>query len=447
MPKTQKHTILLVDDEGSITKSLQRLLRKQGFNMLSASTGEEGLKVLSGLEMPVSLIISDQRMPGMQGSEFLEKAKKIFPDAIRILLTGYSDMDAIIDAVNKGEIHRYLTKPWDDRDFIFQVQETIKKYELVQENKRLLVLTKKQNKELKNMNVVLEKKVQERTREIVKKNKELEAGLFNSVRAFASLAEMNIPSQSGHGRRVALLSREIVKYMELAEKEATSIEIAALLHDIGKLGLPPKLLDYNEKDWTKEDIEMYEHHPAEGQTAVSFINNLELVGIYIRSHHERYDGQGYPDHLNEKDIPIGSKIIAVADAYDKIINLKVNSQRYINEYIKASKYTQDHLSESDILYNATVHHLKANAFTLYDPDVIKCFLNYLNSKGMQPKKNRVVTLNHLKEGMVLVRSLYTSKGRFLLPHNTVITNDHIEKLRLINNRDPIRDEILVVDKK
>ena len=131
-----EHSILLVDDEISITKALKRLFRKDGYKILIASSGKEGLETLKNAAGPVSLIISDQQMPEMDGAQFLEKAKDIFPDAIRFLLTGYSDMDAIIDAVNKGEIHRYLTKPWNDDDLLLQIRQSLKQYELTLENRR-----------------------------------------------------------------------------------------------------------------------------------------------------------------------------------------------------------------------------------------------------------------------------------------------------------------------
>ena len=169
MTLSHEHTILLVDDELAITKALHRLFRKGGFRIFTASSGREGLDVLQKAESPVSLIISDQRMPGMTGAQFLEKAKKMAPDAIRFLLTGYSDMDAIVDAVNNGEIHRYLTKPWNDDDLFLQVQQSLTQYELVLENRRLLKLTRKQNQALNDLNRDLEKKVKDRTRLVQKK--------------------------------------------------------------------------------------------------------------------------------------------------------------------------------------------------------------------------------------------------------------------------------------
>ena len=451
MAHKYKHTILLVDDETSITKALNRLFRKDGYHILTASSGQEGLDLLKKVEKPVSLFVSDQRMPGMTGAQFLEKAKKIFPDAIRFLLTGYSDMDAIVAAVNKGEIHRYLTKPWNDDDLMLQVRQSLEQYELRLENKRLLALTKKQNRELTELNENLEKKVQERSREIIDKNKELsrlnkelESGLYNTVRAFASLAEMHAPSLAGHGRRVSSLSREFGQLLELSEKEVTNVEIAALLHDIGKLGLPQKILEYKEQNLTQKEEALLQKHPEEAQAIVGFINRLDHVGLLIRSHHERYDGQGYPDQLSEEAIPLGSKIIAVADAYDKIVNLKVNVKACINEYLKEKKTTQDHFPEDELLQQAAIHHLKHYAFTRYDPDVVKAFLSLIKTKGIQFRKERELSIDELKEGGVLSRPIYTSRGRFLLSHNTVLTEDHIQKLRIIDKNDPIADVIYVM---
>ncbi|MDY6952094.1 MAG: response regulator, partial [Thermodesulfobacteriota bacterium] len=152
MPLKYKHSLLFVDDEASITKALQRLFRKERYDIYTAASGQEGLERLKEVGKPFSLIISDQRMPEMSGAQFLEKARGIFPQAIRILLTGYSDMDAIVEALNKGGIHRYFTKPWNDDDLALQVRQSLEQYELVLENRRLLALTRTQNKELKGLN-------------------------------------------------------------------------------------------------------------------------------------------------------------------------------------------------------------------------------------------------------------------------------------------------------
>lgn len=447
-----RHTILLVDDEVSILKSLNRLLRKKDLHILTANDGVEGLDLLKKAEKPVSLIVSDQRMPKMTGVEFLEKAKEIFPDAIRFLLTGYSDVADIIDAVNRGEIHRYVSKPWNDDDLVLQVCQSLEQYELVLENRRLLAVTRKQNRQLGELNRDLEKKVEERSREIIEKNKklsylnkELESNLYNTVRAFVSLTEMHASSLAGHGRRVSFLSREMAQLLHLPECEVTQIEIAALLHDMGKLGLPQKLMDYTERTWNSEELDLYQKHPEEGQEIVRFISKLEDAGNLIRSHHERYDGRGYPDQLSEEAIPLGSRIIAVADTFDKITNLKLNAQSHINEYLKEREIVQDQLSENELLLQAAIHHIKHSAFTCYDPDVVKKFLDLIKTKEIPFRREKKISIDALKEGMVLSRSLYTEKGRFLLPYDTVLTDEYVGKLQTIHKTNPIGKDIYVIE--
>jgi len=106
--------VLCVDDEPHILNALQRLLRKEDFQVVTARDVEEGLAVLAS--RPVQLVISDQRMPGMTGVEFLQKVKELFPDAVRVILSGYADVGVIVDSINKGEIYRFLTKPWNDEE-------------------------------------------------------------------------------------------------------------------------------------------------------------------------------------------------------------------------------------------------------------------------------------------------------------------------------------------
>jgi response regulator RpfG family c-di-GMP phosphodiesterase len=452
MPLKYKHTILLVDDEVSITKSLQRLFRKEGFTIYTASNGEEGLAVLQRLGRRVSLIISDQRMPGMTGAQFLAKTIDMAPDATRFLLTGYSDMDSVVEAVNKGQIHRYLTKPWKDDELRFHVFQALGQYELILENRRLTLLTGKQNKALKGLNNDLEKRVRERSKEILEKNQalssmneELESGLFNAVRAFTALAEIHTPLLSGHGRRVSLMAREIAEGFALPENEVTHIEIAALLHDVGKLGLPENVLQYQENSWNEEDKKSYRNHPEEGQLVVRFIKRLDHVGLLIRSHHERYDGLGFPDRLSEDVIPLGSKIIAVANVYDKVAHMKVDSRIHIAEYCKEEQMSRDHLPEEDLIRQAALFHIKQQAFTRYDPDVVKCFMEILRTKGIGCKKEQYVSPEKLQRGMVLSRSIYTKGGRFLLPHNTTLTDEYIQKLRSIFELDPSSGGVYVIE--
>lgn len=151
------HTVLVVDDEEQVGKSLGRFLKSIGIKYVYMESGKLGLERIQTASKPFSLIISDQRMPEMTGSEFLGKAKKITPDTIRFLLTGYSDMDAITEAVNKGSIHKYISKPWDNKDFETKIKSGLNQFELAMENDRLFKLAKDQNSKLFQLNSDLKK--------------------------------------------------------------------------------------------------------------------------------------------------------------------------------------------------------------------------------------------------------------------------------------------------
>ncbi len=146
------HTVLVVDDEEQVGKSLGRFLKSIGIKYVYMESGKLALERMQTASKPFSLIISDQRMPGMTGSEFLGKAKEISPDTIRFLLTGYSEMDAITEAVNKGSIHKYISKPWDNKDFKEKIKSGLNQFELAMENDRLFKLAKDQNSKLFQLN-------------------------------------------------------------------------------------------------------------------------------------------------------------------------------------------------------------------------------------------------------------------------------------------------------
>lgn len=144
-----KHSILFVDDEKSILSSMTRLFRKEDYNILTASSGEEGLKILE--ENEISLVVSDHMMPGMRGVDFLSKAKELSPDTIRIMLTGYADLEATMAAINKGEVHRFITKPWNDKELLFTVKQSLDYRTLLLENVILTKAVRKQRATLKTL--------------------------------------------------------------------------------------------------------------------------------------------------------------------------------------------------------------------------------------------------------------------------------------------------------
>ncbi|MGZ8175740.1 response regulator [Methylobacter sp.] len=158
-------TLLLVDDETNILNALKRTLRPEGYTILTANSGEEGLVLLSQHE--VGVIISDQRMPHMTGVEFLRQVKVLYPKTLRIVLSGYTELDSVTSIINEGAVCKFLTKPWDDDLLRNNIREAFQCYEMEQENARLLSELQSANDELSILNQTLEQKVAEKTREIL----------------------------------------------------------------------------------------------------------------------------------------------------------------------------------------------------------------------------------------------------------------------------------------
>lgn len=161
-----ERTLLLVDDEDNITSALVRLLRRDGYTILRANGGKAGLELLA--QHKVGVIISDQRMPEMTGVEFLSKVKELYPDTVRIVLSGYTELNSVTDAINRGAIYKFLTKPWEDELLRANVEEAFRYHEMKMENVRLSQELHQANEKLLEINRDLEQRVEKKTREVMR---------------------------------------------------------------------------------------------------------------------------------------------------------------------------------------------------------------------------------------------------------------------------------------
>jgi two-component system NtrC family sensor kinase len=205
-----EHTILCVDDEENILRTLKRVFIEEDWTLLTAISGEEGLGILK--ESDVHLIIADYRMPGMTGVEFLKHAKEINNDAIRIVLSGYADVDAISTAVNEGEIYKFISKPWNDDDLRVTVRRSLEQHDLVRENRNLYEKITVQNEELRTLNENLEEKIRERTAELELRNYALR--LAQDVIEYMPIGILGISMEG----EVALVNAEMLSLFGLAGK-------------------------------------------------------------------------------------------------------------------------------------------------------------------------------------------------------------------------------------
>lgn len=418
-------TLLFIDDEANILSSLKRLFRPHGYRILTAESGPAGLELLGNDPQGVDVVVSDMRMPGMSGAEVLEQVRAKSPDTARILLTGYADISSTIAAINRGEIYRYIAKPWNDEEIVTTVRDALERKQLKAEKIRLEALTQQQNEELKNLNASLEEKVRQRTAELRKAmdqltttHEKLKKNFFTSIQVFANLLEMREASMAGHSRRVAEISRGVAKRLNLSPAEIQDLVVAALLHDIGKIGLPDYMLAKPFNSLTSEERIEYMRHPAKGAAALMALDQLAGAAALIRAHHERYDGQGYPARLSGLNIPLGARILALASDYDALQSGRMASKKH---------------SKADAL-----------AFVLegrgsrYDPSVVDAFVGYVGSLHERDEDHgpeTLVTTGQLHEGMVLSRDVTTRDGLLLLARGFVLDASLIEQVRAFEKTD------------
>ncbi len=265
-------TLLLVDDEPSILSALRRLLRPIGYRIHTAESGRAGLALLE--QEAVDLVISDMRMPEMDGANFLEQVRRRWPATTRILLTGYADVTSTIEAINRGEIYRYVSKPWDDNDLTLVVRDALVSARLRNENTRLLALTRTQNEELKEFNLRLEDKVQQRTAELELANTKLKQNFIISIKIFSGLMELRGGTMLGHSRRVADLARRLAVRMGVDNKGQQDIFFASLLHDVGKIGFPETQLARSVAKMYAEELSRYRQHTIAGEAALMPLDEM-----------------------------------------------------------------------------------------------------------------------------------------------------------------------------
>lgn len=399
--------VLCVDDEANILSALRRLFRPCGYAVTVAASGEEGLAILD--QAPFDLVISDMRMPGMSGAQFLEEVSTRWPDTMRLLLTGYADIDSTIDAVNKGRIFHYVSKPWDDKALLLIVRHALERKQLERDKARLEALTAQQNEELKDVNASLELKVMERTVELRKANEHIKASFITSIKVFANLIELREGAIGGHSRRVAELARKLAKRAGMDAAAVQDVFLAGLLHDIGKIGLPDTLLSRAVAEMSGPELLRYRKHPQAGEHALMALSELAQAARLVRSHHERFDGKGYPDGLAGEQIPLGARIVAVANDYD---GLQIGT-------LAARKRTAREALEL----------LEAGRGRSYDPGVLDLFLEVVAESERDDLKEVGLSVARLMPGMILSRDLVTRQGYLLLATDFVLTAGIIRQIQ------------------
>ncbi|MFH1562454.1 MAG: response regulator [Nitrospirota bacterium] len=338
----KKESILIVDDDPDICNILSMGLKKENYLIAIAQNG--ACASLEIIKNSFNVVLLDINLPDISGLEILKIVKQRDPGIIVIIITGYSSAEVAIEALRYGA-YDYLEKPLDMEKVKITIKRGIQHQRLEVKNKELIAnLTKK--------NIELNQKVEE----VLMLNKSLQALYLGTMAALVSTIEAKDHYTRGHSDRVTNFAVSIARKLNLPEHKQELIRYACQLHDIGKIGIRDYILNKVE-ELNQEEWDEIKRHPTTGAEIVKSLGFLEKGIPFIKHHHERYDGAGYPQGLKMEDIPLGARIIAVADAFDAITSDRA--------YRKAKPM------------DVAIKELKENAGRQFDPQVVEAFLKVI----------------------------------------------------------------------
>jgi response regulator RpfG family c-di-GMP phosphodiesterase len=376
--------IILVDDEKNILEAYKRNLAGE-FNIITADSGDGAIEIIRK-EPRIPVIITDYKMPGMNGVELLKKIKEIAPDTVQIMLTGQAEINAVINLINKGKIFRFLTKPCSPEDLISNINDALRQHELITAERELLGKT-----------------------------------LGGSIKILIDLLALAKPQAFNKAKKIRDLSRKI--YQHLNTDSSWQMEIAATLSQIGTVTIPDEILKRSYRGVTLSDDEMimYNNHPLIGADMIKSIPRLEKISEMIRYQLKNFDGTGFPpDNLSGEDIPIGARILRIALDFDNSVN---------------SGKTRDQAFED----------LKRRP-SFYDITLLKNVSRILLDIP-ENKENPMVlelTVDEIQEGMILAEDVKASDGTVIAGIDQQLSAPLISTFKNYAKNGQIKEKIQVM---
>lgn len=409
--------VLLVDSQDTVLQRLHKLLGAHDYRLYLAHDASEALQVMAREE--VDLVISAAHLPQVDGATLLARLHQDYPATTRILLTGDPDLKLIAKAINEGEIYRYLSKPWDDQELLLTLRQALDHQHSERERQRLEALAQQQNRELKAVNALLEKRVAARTAELQQTAdmldlayEELKHSYATGAELFSLLVNQRLPSDKQTNRRIIELVRAYCKVQGIDAVAQRDLAMAAALHNIGKLSwsdsmmiTPADLLHHHER-------ERYRAYPAQSESLLMTLEPVQDAARLIRHHQEHWDGTGFPDHLKGEAIPLGSRLLKLAVDFVEL-QCGLILERRMN-------------SDEALVF------IRKYAGRLYDPQLVEGFIQvcsvYLSDVTLGDPSVKVLSTRELQAGMVLARNLNADNGMLLLNAGKVLSMPLVDKL-------------------
>jgi putative nucleotidyltransferase with HDIG domain len=302
------NAILFVDDDPLLSRAFRHMFPRPDFNVECVSDADSALEAVRA--RPPDIILAAYEMASMTGAELLGRVRERSPETVRLLATGQTDFRAAVEAVNRGEVFRILRKPWDEQELRFSVRLALEMRKLARDREQLQraladksAAEQRAYDELVALNENLESIVHRRTRDMLD--------------ALSGALDMRDNETQLHSRRVSAYAHRLAVELGLDEDACRVVEQGALLHDIGKIGVPDRVLlkpgPLDEDEWT-----MMRRHPAIGAVLLAGSDFLAGAREIVAQHHERHDGRGYPMGLVGDATCIGARIFAVVDTFDAL---------------------------------------------------------------------------------------------------------------------------------
>jgi response regulator RpfG family c-di-GMP phosphodiesterase len=412
------HPILIVDDEEIVLVALRDTLVHAGYEIVASPHAIHALSALK--EKQFAVVIADHQMPMVTGLELLTQVKQIQPDATRILITAVLNLGTVIDAINKGEIYRFVVKPWLREELLATVRNAVQRFDLIRHNAHLQAETQEMNQKLTELNQTLEvemAKVADQNQRLAELAWALEENLKRSVELCVQTMQTFYPTLGNQARRTYELCKTVGQSLQLPPEQQQTLEISAWVHDIGLVGVPRQLIkkwEQSPNSLTDAETALLHQHPVLGAELATFAHHLREVGPVIRAHHEQFGGTGYPDGLKGDEIPWLARLLGPAVAY----------------------------AESDLSPVRAAEMIASGSGSAFDPEAVRAFLRSV-PKAVVPGKQREVLLSDLQPGMVLAQGIYTATGILLIPDGQKLTSTYIDKLVNHNRINPISRSLLV----
>ena len=375
---------MLVDDDVNILDAYRRVLRGK-LELSVAEGGKEALTILKRSD-PFAVIVSDYRMPEMDGIEILARARELCPDTVRIMLTGQADMQAAIDAINQGNIFRFLTKPCPSEIFLKQVYAGMEQYRLIQAERELLDQT-----------------------------------LKGSIKVLVDILALVNPMAFSRLGLIRSLAKNLA--IQLGEKDIWKVELAALLSQIGCVTVPPPILQraFRQEDLTPQETALFYSHPQIGCDLLKHIPRMEEVAEAINYQMKNFDGSGYPpSSLGGEDIPLVSRILRVAGDFEGLISTSMPE-------MKAIRIMQEREG-------------------IYDPVI----LDALKAEVIKLEQERTPVLYaiyELQPGMILAEDILDGNGLVLITKYQEITDVLITRLKNYARMGMVQEPIKVISQR